>query len=227
MTRRARIALLLALLSVTFAAQAFAVESAKLDLFSAGDHLFESGEKPTAVPNEPGQVLVVGRCEGPGFAIDEVSQVELISPGGRRLALHVEEARIYRDPVADNKIVSLSVYFLAAKSDLTPAAGNFELRWGPGVKAPNKKVAAIVLDPAKRDSYREFRRRKPPPGADGDGQSSALWVIADSKADYYFLWYLMPMALIFVLLTVRKLRGGSSASDDGKASGGPAPRSPG
>ncbi len=226
MTRRARIALFLALLGVIAAAPALAVESAKLELFSAGDHLFESGEKPTAVPGDPGRVLVVGRCEGPDFAIDDISQVELLSPGGRRVPLHVEEARIYRDPVADNKIVSLRVYFLAAKSDLTPAAGSFELRWGAGVKAANKKVAAIVLDPGRRAGYREFRRRKPPPAAGGDGQSSALWVIADSKADYYFLWYLVPMALIFVLLTVRKIRGSSSPSDDGKPSGGPTPRSP-
>lgn len=206
-------------------AAAFCVESAELELFPASDYLFAAEGQPDAVPG-PGQVLVVGRCEGPDFAIDGVNQVELVAPGGRRVPLHVEEPRIYRDPVADNKIVSLRVYFLAGESEVAPGAGSFELRWGPEVKAANRKVASIVPDPASRKSYREFRRRVPPAAAGTGGQSSSIIVIADSKADYYFMWYLVPMVLIFVLLTVRKIRAGGAGPDDGESTGDPTPRSP-
>lgn len=168
-------------------------------------------------------MLVLGRVTGAGFAVDRPEQVEVLDPDGRQAPLRVEEARLWRDPVVGNRIVSMDFSFLARAADVTGRAGDFRLRWGPEVRGPVTLAGAPVLDPARREAYREFRlasrEAAPPDGA----QSAQLVVVADSRADWYFLWYLVPMALILALLTARKLLAWAGVGAGGEPGAGGAP----
>ena len=77
------------------------------------------------------------------------------------------------------------------------------LKWGNDVKAENEIIEKIVLAPDISQSVMTFSWVR----ADEDIDSSfaSIEVIADSKADFYFLWYLLPIFTIFIVLTFRKI----------------------
>jgi len=181
-------------------------ESVVLAFVPAREGLFVEGAgAPNAIPGE-GEVLVVGRFDDVRFAVKNINRVTVVAPDGRKVPLDV--GRTFAE---FNKIVSVHLCFRVARKEVLPGTEPFELRWGPDVKAENRKVKSIVLDPARREQYREFRWGRRRTDTSADEQVTTLTVIADSYADYYFLWYLVPMALIFVLLTVRKIRARDSA----------------
>jgi len=85
-------------------------------------------------------------------------------------------------------------------------------RWGPDVQAENVRVAAFALDAAQPQLYRGFRPQRQAAAGPLDTQVASIEVIADSSAEYHFLWYLLPMGVIFLLLSVRKVRARHSSS---------------
>jgi hypothetical protein len=178
-----------------------------LELVPARDELF--AQQPTGAPVVPenGQIIVVGRFDGADFAIERTDQITVLAPGGRALPLRIESDSIYRE---FDRIVSLRLCFTAADEAESRAPGAFKLEWGADVKADNVLTGPIALDPARKDAYREFRwRQKPAAPATGAGQGASvatIEVIADTTAEYHFLWYLLPITLIFILLTIRKIR---------------------
>jgi hypothetical protein len=154
-----------------------------------------------ALRPDPGQVLVCGRFDPPGFYVDDVNQLTVFGPDGRPLPLTVDASSLF---VEFDQIVSLRVCF--ALPEAVADAADLELRWGPDVRAENLQVPALALDAAQPQLYRGFRIRRQAGAGTGDTQVASIEVIADSSAEYHFLWYLLPMGVIFVLLTIRKIR---------------------
>jgi len=74
------------------------------------------------------------------------------------------------------------------------------IEWGKDVSALNGKVKSIKIDIASASSYRTFTWRK----KNDNSSFGTIEVIADSSADYYFLWYLLPIAVISAVLAIRK-----------------------
>ncbi|MFH0964236.1 MAG: hypothetical protein V2A58_09520 [Planctomycetota bacterium] len=182
---------------------ALAADALPLELQPLGQNLAtDEGRAPTAVPG-PGEIIALGRFDAPGLAIDDIRQVTVLAPDGRTLPLHVETPSIF---VEFDKIVSLRFFFVAGVADLAASPKPFLLKWGTNVRADNVEVARIVLDPARKEAYREFRWRPQAPAVPPEASIARIEVIADSHAEYYFLWYLLPMALTFLLLTIRKIR---------------------
>jgi len=227
-SRTSRAALpVLALALLAAPALALGAESG-LEFLPAADHLFPKGPAPAGAEAPPeGQVLVLGRLTGAGFAVDAPEQVELLDPDGRQVPLRVEEARLWRDPVMSNRIVSMDFRFLASAADVAGRAGGFRLRWGPGVKGPVTLAGPPALDPARREACREFRLAAPAGRpAPTESQSATITVVADSRADWYFLWYLLPMVLIVALLVARRVLARAGVGGGPGAGGAPDARDP-
>lgn len=189
--------------------QAMAAQSVSLDLLPASEALFQSeteGAKPNVNPEE-GQVAVVGSFSPPAFEVEDINQVAVVDPDGNLLALQVDSELVMVE--FSDRIVSLYFCFFVRAGDVKPGGTPFVVKWGPDVKAQNVSVDRLVLDERRRERYRSFRVRADGPG---DAHTSTIIVIADSSAEYHFLWYLLPMALIFVLLTIRKIRARDSTN---------------
>jgi hypothetical protein len=207
--------LLGALLLSAFPARAAAgEESLRLVVEAAGDDFFlvpaTGGERLDPGPGRCACLLRFDR-----FAMETTDRVTVIGPAGNQVPLVIESSSIFEEW---GRIVGLRFYFVVPEDRARPGRDSYLLKWGPEVSATNSRVERLRLDPALRDSYRALRAAP----ADGEeGTTASIVVIVDSSADYHFLWYLVPMALIFALLTIRKLRAGRAGA--GGESGGRAP----
>lgn len=182
------------------AARAMAGEapsSAAYTLAPAGDELFPENLTPGAPPPD-GKCLVV--FQSSQIKAADVNHVTVTGPDGRQMPLQV--LPLFTE---FSNIVEARMAFLIDEAGATDGSGPFTLRWGPEVSAQNTKVEAVAMDPAagSRARYRTLKARQ-------DGNSTQLLVIADRSAEYHFLWYLLPMALVFGLLIFRKM---SSSGD--------------
>jgi hypothetical protein len=195
--RRALPGLALALI-LSFAAAAAAAESVQFELAAAGEDLFPTeGATPAAPAPEPNSCVVIFRYSN--LRAGDLNQMVLLDPDGRQLDLLVETLFVEFGWIADARMA-----FRLPESEAVAGRGPFTLKWGPEAAGRNSKVERIAADPSRRESYRTLR---PKPGALAGGANIAkLEVIADSTAEYHFLWYLLPMSLVFALLLVRKLR---------------------
>jgi hypothetical protein len=96
---------------------------------------------------------------------------------------------------------------MAIAFELDPRAlsgGLPQLTWGPGVSATNRLIPDLAFDPAAAGRIRQFTVQ----ASAGEGEAprfATIEIIADSKSDRYYLWYLLPMTMIFGLLVIRKL----------------------
>jgi hypothetical protein len=215
------------LLACVMALPAAAGESGslRLQVQAAGDELFagqaEGGE---AVRPGPGRCACIFRYDR--FAVENLNQVTILGPGRKPVPLVIEGSSIFRE---FGKVVAFRFYALASAEDARPGEGIFELRWGTDIKAANSRIERFQLDPALRESYRSLRPVVADASAGGSGQESTatLVVIADSSADYHFLWYLVPIGLIFALLTVRKLFLAGETGGRGGSGLGPGSERPG
>ena len=163
---------------------------------------------PTAVPG-PGELAVLGTFVHPLLSIRDISEITVIAPDGHQVPLSIELSSIFFE---FDRIVSLRFFFLIGESEASAEARPFVIQWGPGVKADNAKVNRIVLDPGRCPLYREFRWRETGSASSQSRSVATIEVIADSSAEYHFLWYLLPMALIFAILTIRKIRASHPAA---------------
>ena len=187
---------------------AAAAESVNLRLVPATDALFVSDSAARARPDPSvirpaqAQVAVVGRIDHPRLSLSDVSRVTVIGPDGNAVPLRVESRSLF---IEFDRIVSMRLCFFARSEDV--AAGRpFVLKWGTDVQAENVKAERLAFDAAQRERVREFRWRPEPSSPAAAANVTTIEVIADSSAEYHFLWYLLPMALIFVLLTIRKIQ---------------------
>jgi len=182
----------------------------------ARDSFFESSEKPNCVAGKR-MLLVLGRFSGSGFAIEKISQLRLLGPGDQVIPLTIDESRLWRDALEGNKITSLDFCFQAIAERLKATPELYRFQWGEDIDVKNNLLPQIIPDPIARQNCREFVPAVRETSSGRDSQNAELIIIADSSADYYFLWYLVPMGTIFVLLTIRKYAPSSSQnSTDGK-----------
>ena len=205
------VAMLAGILWCLFSGALSAAESVRLRPLPAPEGLFEKREGAALITPEPGQVVVVGRVDDGVFAIENIDQVTMAAPDGRRIALNIEAESIRLSEF--DEIVSLR-YFFSVRAEEIAAGGTYEFQWGRGVRAANRRVGAVVFDAAHRASFREMAAA-PAGSPAARTQLASVEVEAVSGAEYYFLWYLLPMALIFVILTMRKIYG--SHGDDSTA----------
>ncbi len=201
------LALALALLGAAGPA-ALAAASLELELAPAGDELFTAGDDGAGSPAfpapEPGKCLVIFRYNR--LSAGDLNKLTITAPDGRELPLFVEPLFVEFGKIADARMA-----FVLDAVEATDGRGPFTLKWGPEAAGHNTQVERIPADPARRELYRTLRPRAgavPP-----DANIASLEVIADSSAEYHFLWYLLPMSLVFALLLVRKF--GACPGDGG------------
>jgi hypothetical protein len=195
---------LLVLPALLFAAPTVtAAESVRLLLQPAFVDPFAAPAEGPFIEPADGGILVVGRFDRPDFGIADVTQIEALAPDGRQLPLRIDAGSVCME---FDRIVSLRLAFEATEAEAEDAPGEFTLRWGPEIAGPNASVESLAIDPARLDSYRGFTWAEPAGALGDDTQFASIEVIADSTAEYHFLYYLLPVALIFTLLTIRKIR---------------------
>lgn len=193
----------LAFLAALIPAAPVAAQSVQIEVLPAGEELFAAapeGGAPVPAP-EAGRCLVVGRYSG--FSAGNLGQITVLAPDGRQLPLVVETPSVFVE--FGSTVAAMRFGFLAGVEE-ADSGRPFTLQWGPEVKAANSSVERIVADPARRGLYRTFR----PLAAAGRG--IAIPVIADRSARYHFVWYLVPMGLVFLVLTLRKARSRAEGS---------------
>ncbi len=149
----------------------------------------------TPVPS--GMTRFIGNLADPSFSIPSINNITVKDSSGKILPLRIEESSLVEE---FGGIVSLWLSFDVPDEQFSKD-NSLTIEWGKDVESTNTKVKNIKLDPASAKSYRTFTWRK----KDTSASFARIEVIADSNADYYFLWYLLPMAIIFIVLTVRKL----------------------
>jgi len=195
--------MLLLLLAVTSSARAGEV---RFSLTPATPELFDTYSGNARTPPPPaGCLVMVGRMDAPDFSIDHINQLTAVLPSGKIIPLQIDEKRTLRE---FGKIISLDFYITAPESEFSGTGSEVVLRWVPNISADNHRLADFSFDPAQAD---RFRILSPLPGGTmGEREeafaTAAIQVIADNKAGYIPLWYLLPMGLIFLLLGIQKLK---------------------
>jgi hypothetical protein len=180
-----------------------AAESVRLQLEPVQVDPFAAPAGEAVARPAEGMVLVVGRFDHPDFRVADANQLEVLAPDGRRIPLLVDSTSVFME---FDRIVSLRLAFEVPAAEAGDGAGDFRLRWGPDVVSLNVMAWSLEIDPAHLDAYRGFTWSEPAGALGDDTQFASIEVIADSTAEYHFLYYLLPMALIFTLLTIRKIR---------------------
>jgi hypothetical protein len=180
-----------------------------LVLAEAREDLFAGEEGEPNLSPRAGQVAVVCRFDAAEFRIRSLDQVAVLAPSGEAVPLIVESASVWEEM---GFIVSVRLAFFVDEGDAdcrTP----LRIVWGPGVKGEFTEIEALRPDASARKRIRSATWALPEDTAGDDSSIASVEIVADSKADYDSLYYLLPMALLFVLLTVRKIKardGGSS-----------------
>jgi hypothetical protein len=196
------------------AAAAAGEDSLRLVVEAAGEDLFmEPATGGERLDPGPGRAACLLRYDR--FELESTDQVTVIAPDGEAVPLVIETCSIFEE--FNEIIVGLRLYFVVPEGRARPGEDVYELKWGPEVSATNSRVERLFLDPDLCDRYRALRAA---PAGGEDSTTASIVIIADSSADYHFLWYLLPMAMIFALLTVRKVlagAGGLEADGDSTA----------
>ena len=123
-------------------------------------------------------------------------------PSGEQVALIVESGSVWRDL---EEIVSVRFAFVVAEGDvdcLTP----LRIVWGPRVRGAFAEVDRLRPDPSVRERFRSAAWASATDAEDDGSSIASIEVVVDSRASYDFFYYLLPMALLFVLLSVRKIK---------------------
>ncbi len=148
-------------------------------------------------PVPEGKLRFIGNFNEPSFSIPTLDNITVRDSAGNMIPLKIEESSLVEEFGAT---VSLWLSF-DIPADVISKDKALTLEWGNEVSAKNTRVKNIKADPSSVASYRTFTWRK----KNDRASFATIEVIADSNADYYFLWYLLPMLLIFIVLTIRKM----------------------
>jgi hypothetical protein len=161
---------------------------------------FTWGESTLKPPD--GQVAAICRFDHSTFAVDSLARLIVKSPDGAARPFIVESSSVLDE---FDEIISVRFAFFATREELEKPG--WMLSWDASNSSQFTEVSEFILDAGLSDGYFEARWGDSG-GAGGDGaeSSAVIEIIADSSADYYSLWYLLPMVLLFGLLTYRKMR---------------------
>lgn len=196
------LATVLFLSSAAFAGEVLLEPLAAESALPAADQLppAEGGAELTLAP-EPGTRIVLGNFTQADFAVERPDQIQLADSAGNQIPLFLDASGTGRE---FDKIVAVRLAF-RIPAETAPGAA-FTLRWGDGIQGQVRELRNLALAPETAGNWAGFRWR----AADGakpagDLSVASVEIVADSNANYYSLWYLLPMALLFILLTVRKM----------------------
>lgn len=197
-TARANAALLALLLSVS------------VSVSSGAGVVLKVGETPdpatlplasdaSVVPSNEAVWLVFGRLTGFDFAVENPENLRILDGAGNVLPLTVETNTIFRE---FDEIIALTLAF--ELDPRTLAKGNPRAEWGADVQGTIQDVAVISFPEHATNRLHTFTPDDGGAPAADPTQFATIEIIADSQADKYYLWYLLPMVVIFVLLIIRK-----------------------
>lgn len=161
-----------------------------------------TGDGPNTLPAPAAGTFLVAGSFGPAdFAVADPAQVRALDADGRVLPLAVESATLLAE---FGEISGMRIAFELPAESL--ARGLPRLEWGADVTNVTRLVDRFVLPAAAMPAaVRTFTIAAAAGSApEGPPQFATLEVIADSRADTYYLWYLLPIAMVFALLAVRK-----------------------
>lgn len=151
------------------------------------------------VPAQEATWVVFGRLSDFGFAIENPEHLTVLDGENNPLPLTVETSTAFRE---FGEIIALTFAFeLDAR---TLAKGQPRAEWGPDVRGVIRPVDALSFPTNAASRLHGFAPDAGDAAPSAAAQFATIEIIADSNADSYFLWYLLPMAVIFVLLIIRK-----------------------
>jgi len=148
-----------------------------------------------------GNIVALGQFNDAAFSVSGTEEIGVIGPDGTNLPVHIDKNSM---GVEFGRLVSARLAFPLQGDPLQEQGRSYRLVWGPGRGKTAVAADNWTVDPDATAMYRVFRWTADP-ATNADSQLASIEVIADSQAGYYSLWYLVPMALIFALLTIRKL----------------------
>ena len=180
-------------------------DSVFLSITQEPDEQF-TGKQNIAVNHDQSNLVVLGVFNDAKFSIDNVSQIQLVAQDDSIVPITIDEASLVKE---FGKIISVALCFQIPEQAVN-AGASYELKWGAGIASNNKLVKGIGVLAESLKSARGFSWTASRDQA--SGQHATIEVIVDSYADYYSLWYLLPVLLIFGLLTVRKFRRNEASS---------------
>lgn len=203
-------------LILLLAGASFSLPGAESDIRQGGSVILRVTPKPDHAPptqeSETGSVQllsegtawVYGRLTGHGFVVSDPLAIVLADADGEKIPLFVETDTLLTE---FGEIVGIWFCF-SVPSDIADSETEFTLHWGRDAGEYTTGVSRIFFAKAELDRvYGSEIESLPATGEDGEQTSIAsIEVVADSSAEYGFLWYLLPMAVLFFILTIRKAR---------------------
>ena len=145
-------------------------------------------------------VLVVGTFNPPTFSVKSTNNIELFAVDGSSIPLVIDKSSLYSE-FEGAGINSLRFEFSISGKDL--GKGALTLRWDEAIAGSNREIERIEIFRDDKERYRTFSWEEKPKNVEGP-YVATIEVIVDDYADAYYLWYLLPMALIFSLLFIKK-----------------------
>jgi hypothetical protein len=156
-------------------------------------------ENASFVPAQEATWIVFGRISDFGFAIEKPEHLTVLDGENNPLPLTVETITAFRE---FGDIIALTFAFeLDAR---TLAKGSPRAEWGPDVRGAIRPVDSLSFPTNAASRLHGFTPDAGDAAPSDAAQFATIEIIADSNADKCFLWYLLPMAVIFVLLILRK-----------------------
>lgn len=172
--------------------------SLRLDIEPVDEVFFDSMAGASPVLPDQGMLLVAGSMDHPGFYVESLNNVSVESSDGTRVPLMVDMSSLLRE--FDGVVAGLFAFSVPENH-----ADEYKIVWGSAVEAAdNILLDEFKLDPERAGLYRQFRWTETLASGAEDTPFSTIVVIADSTAEYHFLWYLLPIGLVFILLTFRR-----------------------
>jgi hypothetical protein len=145
--------------------------------------------------------LVIGTIADPSFSVSGFNKVMAYDVGGQPLSLIIDRSSVYSE-FDDGNINSMRIAILMDSP--TFQGGSVRLTWGESLNAPNQAVEQIKIYENSLDRYRTFLWESKPQQENTESYAASLEIIVDDQADIYYLWYLLPLVILFILLIVRK-----------------------
>ncbi len=189
-----------------FGGMARAENLVELRLTESPRHAFPLPSEPDAAPALPfgtESVWVVGRFSLPDFSVADPNRIALQKTTGEPLEWIVETDTLFRE---FDEIVAFGLAFRLPASE-AEAGTTIYLRWSDAPISEPRPVDRITIGDSASSHLLGFTVAQPPDDANDTFRPVAsIRVIADSTVDYSFLGYLLPMGILFTLLTLRKIR---------------------
>jgi hypothetical protein len=157
--------------------------------------------KDPLLADQSERYIANGLIELPKSSIKKTSNITLKNAEGKNIPLIIESTSLYSE--FDDGYNSLRAAFFISAAEAEK--GIFTLEWGDSVHARNTEIEKLNVYIDDKTRYRTFRMGDNNSGSrESSDYSATLEVIVDDHSDKYYLWYLLPIILIFTLLGIRK-----------------------